>query len=104
VSFEQIRYFVTVAEEGNMGRAAKRLNICQPPLSRQIQQLEQELGAPLFQRTARGVNLLPVGVQFLSHARKILDDVELARQAVRQEQLAAMATGTSSPPPKPQPA
>jgi DNA-binding transcriptional LysR family regulator len=83
VSLEQIRYFVTVAEEGNVGRAARRLRIAQPPLSRQIRNLEDELGTPLFVRTPRGMCLLPPGEVFLAHARAILAGVEEAVSAVR---------------------
>jgi DNA-binding transcriptional LysR family regulator len=75
----QLEYFVAVAEEGNVGRAAKRLHICQPPLSRQIKRLEEELGTSLFERTPRGMSLLPRGRRLLSHARRILEQVELAR-------------------------
>lgn len=82
VSFDQLRYFVAVAEEGNIGRAARRLCICQPPLSRQIQQLEAELGTQLFERNARGVRLRPSGVRFLPIARDILERVAAARRAL----------------------
>lgn len=82
VSFDQLRYFVAVAEEGNIGRAARRLCICQPPLSRQIQQLETELGTRLFDRTPRGVRLLPSGVRLLPIARDILERVAAARRAL----------------------
>ena len=84
MSLAQIRYFVAVAEEGNVGRAARRLHVAQPPISRQIRSLEDELGSPLFARTPRGMDLLPAGDVFLDHARKILAAVELATDAVRE--------------------
>jgi DNA-binding transcriptional LysR family regulator len=82
VSLAQIRYFVTVAEEGNVGRAARRLHVSQPPLTRQIRGLEDELGVQLFERTPRGVRLLPAGATFLTHAQRILDEVDRAVSAV----------------------
>jgi DNA-binding transcriptional LysR family regulator len=78
VSLAQIRSFVVVAEEGNVGRAARRLHLSQPPLSRQIRALEEELGVPLFTRTARGMDLLPAGRAFLERARTILREVDAA--------------------------
>jgi DNA-binding transcriptional LysR family regulator len=83
VSLAQIEYFVAVAEEGHVGRAASTLRIAQPAVSRQIRRLEDELGAPLFLRTSRGMTLSGAGEVFLAHARAILDGVRAAREAVR---------------------
>ena len=83
MSLAQIETFVAVAETGNVSRASVRLHVAQPALSRQIRSLEDELGAALFARTARGMKLLPSGELFLSHARRILEAVDAARVAVR---------------------
>lgn len=84
MSLAQIQYFVAVAEEGNVGRAAKRLRIAQPPLSRHIRSLEDELGTALFTRTPRGMELLPSGEVFLDRARKILAAVDEAKEALQR--------------------
>ncbi|MCY1047678.1 LysR family transcriptional regulator [Corallococcus sp. bb12-1] len=83
MSITHLQSFVAVAEEGHVGRAALRLHITQPPLSRHILALEDELGTPLFERVPRGMRLLPTGEALLHHARRILAEVDAAADTVR---------------------
>ncbi len=80
MELRQIRYFIAVAEEGNFSSAARRLYVSQPPITRQIQQLEAELEVQLFERTQKGVVLTPAGDAFLDEARQILTRTKLAKE------------------------
>lgn len=80
----QVRSFVTVASELNFSRAARRLNMTQPPLSRQIKLLERELDVALFERTSRRVTLTAAGHAFLVEAQKLLVQGDAAKTAARR--------------------
>ncbi|WP_440901328.1 LysR family transcriptional regulator [Actinosynnema sp.] len=84
VETRELRYFVAVAEELHFGRAAARLGIAQPPLSRAVQQLERRLGAQLLERTPRGVRLTGAGAVLLAEGRAALDAVAAAERRTRR--------------------
>ena len=102
MELRHLRYFIAVAEEKHMTRAAERLGIQQPPLSMQIRALEQELDVQLFRRQPRGMELTDAGVAFLERARVILDQVDRAlattRRTARGEQGRVAVGFTSSAP------
>jgi DNA-binding transcriptional LysR family regulator len=92
MELRHLRYFVAVGEEQHFGRAAERLHIAQPALSRQIQDLEREIGFPLFERLPRGVKLSAAGKLFLEDARRMLQEVQEAIR--RAERVASGKAGT----------
>src|SRR5260370_8397328 len=92
MELRHLRYFVAIGEEQHYGRAARRLHVAQPALSRQIQDLEEELGFQLFERLPRGVRLSAAGKLFLEDSRRILQDVTEAM--VRAGSVASGRTGT----------
>jgi LysR family transcriptional regulator, hca operon transcriptional activator len=85
MELRHLRYFVAVAEAGSLTVAAQgKLHTSQPSLSRQIRDLEDEVGAQLLTRSARGIELTPAGRAFLDHARSVLSQVEAAAEAARR--------------------
>src|SRR5580765_8039748 len=92
MELRHLRYFVGVGEEQHFGRAAERLHIAQPALSRQIQDLEKEIGFRLFERLPRGVKLSAAGKLFLEDARRILGELQEATR--RAKRVASGKAGT----------
>jgi DNA-binding transcriptional LysR family regulator len=92
MELRHLRYFVAVGEEQHYGRASRRLRVAQPALSRQIQDLEEEVGFKLFERLPRGVKLSAAGKLFLDDARRILQEVSDA--AARAARVARGRSGT----------
>ncbi|MGH9685503.1 MAG: LysR family transcriptional regulator [Candidatus Acidiferrales bacterium] len=92
MELRHLRYFVAVGEEQHYGRAARRLRVAQPALSRQIQDLEKELGFKLFERLPRGVKLSTAGKVFLEDARRLLQEVSEA--TARADRVARGHSGT----------
>jgi DNA-binding transcriptional LysR family regulator len=90
IELRHLRYFLAVAETLHFGRAAKKLGMAQPPLSQQIRRLEEMLGAPLFERTTRGVTLTPAGAVLRERATstmvRLADDLEQSRRVARGEE------------------
>ncbi|MBD3884754.1 LysR family transcriptional regulator [Phormidium tenue FACHB-886] len=100
MELRHLRYFVAVAEELHFGRAAQRLLIAQQPLSRQIRDLELEIGVNLFHRTKRTLRLTAAGQAFLASARKILQDAEqavLLAQRTGRGEIGRFAIGFTGP-------
>jgi len=92
MELRHLRYFIAVAEEQNVTRAAARLHLSQPPLSRQVRDLEEELGVALFHRAGKSVRLTEAGRYFLTKAREIVCDAETAAQQLREQFGAAART------------
>ena len=92
MELRHLRYFVAIGEDQHYGRAARRLRVAQPALSRQIQDLEEELGFKLFERLPRGVKLSAAGKLFMEDARRIL--LEIGDAAARAGRVARGRSGT----------
>ncbi|WP_192456947.1 LysR family transcriptional regulator [Musicola keenii] len=102
IELRHLRYFIAVAEELHFGRAAEKLNISQPPLSQQIQILEEQVGARLLERNNRNVRLTPAGQQFLKESWGIINQVNQAAERaarIQRGELGELSIGfTSSAP------
>lgn len=103
MELRHLRYFVAVAEEGSFYRAARRLLVSQPSLSRQIMDLERRLGQRLFERTSRGARLTPSGEALLQHARQILGLAAATQEVVSEAARARQVVSIGVPPATPGP-
>jgi DNA-binding transcriptional LysR family regulator len=92
VTLDQVRCFIAVAEELHFGRAAERLSMTQPPLSRQIQKLERSVGAGLLERGNRGVTLTPAGIVFLDDAYRMINTLDQAVAQARRVESGSVGT------------
>lgn len=99
IELRHLRYFIAVAEERNFTRAAGRVHVSQPPLSAQIRQLEQRLGAPLFVRSSGPVALTAAGEALLEPAYAALAALDAGVEAVRAVTSATAASASPSRPP-----
>ena len=96
MKFRHLEYFVAAAEELNFTHAADRLNVSQPPFSKQIHDLEGELGVEFFERQRKGVAPTPAGKSFLIDARRILEDCEASirkTQRISRGEIGELAIG-----------
>lgn len=91
-NLQQLRAFATIAESGSLGRAAQALHLTQPALSRAIRRLEEQIGAPLFERHSRGMHLSPIGEALLPHAVLLQREAEQAREEI--DAMRGLARGT----------
>lgn len=80
MNFRKLRYFCVVAAEGSISKAAEKLFVAQPALSRQMSELEEEIGTPLFHRLARGISLSAAGKIFLEDANRLLEQMDHAKE------------------------
>ncbi|WML57779.1 LysR family transcriptional regulator [Neobacillus sp. PS2-9] len=98
MDIRQLKYFVTIAEEGKITTAAKKLNIAQPPLSRQLKQMEEELGVTLFDRDNKSLNLTLEGERLLLRAKELLnklDETMVEVQELRKDASGILSVGSN---------
>ncbi|KHD84791.1 LysR family transcriptional regulator [Bacillus ginsengihumi] len=98
MDIRQLKYFVTIAEEGKITTAAKKLNIAQPPLSRQLKQMEEELGVILFDRDNKSLNLTLEGERLLLRAKELLnklDETMAEVQELRKDASGILSVGSN---------